>query len=101
MEEIKMLAENIREELEDAEKYAKCAAKYKDTDRELSSTFYTLAGEELGHMEKLHAQAARIIKAYKDKGHEAPAAMQAIWDWEHEKMIEHTAHVRHLLESAR
>lgn len=101
MKEIKMLVEKIREELEDAEKYAKCAAKYKDSDRELASTFYTLAGEELGHMEKLHTQAARIIKAYKDKGHEAPAAMQAIWDWEHEKMIEHTAHVRHLLESAR
>lgn len=101
MEEIKMLLEDIREELEDAEKYAKCAAKYKDTDRELSSTFYTLAGEELGHMEKLHTQGVRIIKAYKEKGHEDQATMQTIWDWEKPKIIEHTAHVRHLLESAR
>ena len=101
MKEIKMLVENIREELEDAEKYAKCAAKYKDIDRELANTFYTLANEELGHMDKLHTQATRLIKAHRAEGHEPPAAMLAVWGWEHEKMIEHTARIKHLLEHAR
>ena len=101
MKEIKWLVENIREELEDAEKYAKAAAKYKEEDREMSNTLYTLANEELGHMDKLHAQAVRIIRAYKAAGHEAPAAMQAIWDWEHDKVIEHTAKIRALLDSIR
>ena len=101
MKEIKKLVEYIHEELEDAEKYAKCAAKYKDEDREMANVYYTLANEELGHMDKLHTQAIRIIKAHKAAGHEAPAAMQAVWDWEHEKMIEHAAHIRHLLDTAR
>ena len=101
MKEIKWLVENIEEELNDAEKYAKAAAKYKDSDREMANTLYTLANEELGHMDKLHTQAVRIIKAHKAEGHEAPAAMQAIWEWEHEKIIDRTAHIRHLLDNAR
>ena len=101
MKEIKALVEYIHEELHDAEKYAKAAAKHKDNDKELSSTYAELAHQELNHMDKLHSQAVRLIKAYRDKGNEPPAAMLAVWDWEHEKMIEHTAHVKHLLENAR
>jgi Mn-containing catalase len=101
MKEIKWLVSRIHEELEDAETYAKCAAKYKDDDRELSNALYTIANEELGHMEKLHSQAVRLIKAYKAGGHEPPIAMQAVWDWEHDKMIEHTARVRSMLDSVR
>jgi DNA-binding HxlR family transcriptional regulator len=101
MKEIKWLAENIREELEDAEKYAKAAIKYKDTDRSLSMALADLAKQELGHSEVLHTHAVKIIKEHKENGAEPPAAMQAVWDWEHEHMIERTSKIKHLLDMGR
>lgn len=101
MKEIKMLAENIREELEDAEKYAWTALKYKDKDRDLAQTVAGLAKQEITHSELLHEQAVRLIKEQQEKGITPPAAMQAVWDWEHERMIEKTAHVKQLLEMFR
>jgi hypothetical protein len=101
MKEIKMLAENIREELEDAEKYAWTALKYKDKDRDLAQTVAGLAKQEITHSELLHEQAVRLIKEQQEKGITPPAAMQAVWDWEHERMIEKTAYVKQLLEMFR
>lgn len=98
MKEIKMIAENISEELEDAEKYAKCAAKYMDSDRELMSMFADLSRQELSHADKLHAQAVRLIHDQKSKGVEAPQAMMIVWEWEHEKMIRDKAKILAMLD---
>ncbi len=98
MEVIKLLVTHIDEEVNDAETYAKLAAKYKDSDKELSATFSALSEQELSHSDMLHKQAVRIISAY---GKEAPASMQAIWDWEHEKIVDRTARVRTMLTLAR
>lgn len=101
MKKIKRIAERIREELEDSESYAKDALKYKDSDRDLAQTVAGLAKQELTHSELLHEQAVRLIKEQQEKGITPPAAMQAVWDWEHEHMIEKTAHVKQLLEMFR
>ena len=98
MKEIKHLAKNIRAELEDAEKYAKAALSYKTGDRELAQTYADLARAELGHSDLLHNQAVRLIRMKKAEGVEPPVAMQAVWDWEHEKMVEDTARIKHMLE---
>lgn len=101
MKEIKWIAEHIREELEDAEKYALVALKYKDTDRDLAQTVAGLARQEITHSELLHDQAVRLIRLQRESGVVPPVAMQAVWDWEHERMIEKTAHVKQLLEMLR
>ena len=49
MKEIKMLAEMIRSELDDAARYAKLAVQYKDTNRRLAEMFYDLSRQELEH----------------------------------------------------
>lgn len=64
MKEIKMLVENIGEELGDARKYAKLALKYKSEDPDMANLFYKLAGEEMGHMNALHQCAVTHIEAY-------------------------------------
>ena len=97
MKKIKWIAEKIEEELRDAEEYSKAAHHYKDSDNELSRCCASLAEEELKHSDKLHREAIRAIQEYRDSGHEALAAMQAVWDWEHDKMIDHTARIRHML----
>lgn len=97
MKEIKWLALAIEAELEDAEKYAKAAHQYRDTDKELSRACASIAEEEINHAMRLHKEAERMIKTYRAEGHEAPESMKAIWDWEHEKMVDHIARIRHML----
>lgn len=98
MKKIKCLVENICEEIEDAEKYAGEAMKMKTEDLELSKVYAELARQELGHADTLHNQAVRIIKAHKATGAETPASMQAIWEWEHEKIVDKTARIKLMLE---
>ena len=45
-----------------------------------------------------HEQAERMIRKKKEAGVEVPAAMQAVWDWEHEKMMDTLARVKMMLE---
>ena len=97
MKEIKILVEHIEEELEDAEKYAKAALYYKHFDPDMSRMYAELSRQELNHSEMLHTQAVKLIKQQHEKGVQSPPAMQAVWDWEHERMIEHTSKIKALL----
>ena len=97
MKDIKIIVEQIEEELEDAEKYAKSALYYKHLDSDMSRMYAELSRQELNHSDILHTQAVRMIKLQKEKGIEAPASMQAVWDWQHERMVEHVGKIKALL----
>lgn len=102
MKIIKCLVEDINEELEGAEHYAKLATQHKDDDRELADVYAKLANVELDHVNVLHGQVVRIIKEWKaTSGQEPPAAMQAVWDWEHSKSVDTAARIKTMLEMYR
>ena len=97
MKEIKHLVEDIREELEGAEHYAKVAVKLKDTNQANSNEYAEMARQELSHVDRLHKMAVKAIEKAKSEGIATPPAMQAVWDWEHEKMMDKTARIKSLL----
>ena len=94
MKAIKKLVKLMYEELEDSQKYAELALKYKDDDSALADTFHRLSGQEMEHLDMLHSQAVRLIKAQDPDS--VPKGMREIWDWEHERLVDWKAKVKHL-----
>lgn len=88
MKVIKHLSEMIEEELEGAENYAKSAIEYKDEMPSLADVFYEISTQEMRHVNMLHDKVAEIIKNHRAEHGEPPAAMMAIYEWEHKKQIE-------------
>ena len=93
MEIIKSLVSKIDDELEDAEKYIKCAYKVKETYPILADTYYKLSLEEMGHMTMLHEQVVRLITEYK-KTKEVPQGMQTLYDYVHEREIKWASKIK-------
>ena len=94
---IKDLSKQIKEELHDAEKYAKLALEHKTDLTELAEAYHRLAKEEISHANLLHEKVVAIIrKASMDT--EAPPVMRELWAWQHEEIIEEEAEVKRLIE---
>ena len=97
---VKMI-EQINEELEDAEKYIKCAMNYKDEHPHLANIYYELSVAEIGHFEKLHSAVSTLINEEKNKGNEPTSEMMIIYKYDHGKYIKEATEIRIMQEMFR
>ena len=88
MKIIKCMSELIDEELHDADKYIDLAMKWKADEPDTADLFYELSIEEMGHVEKLHAEVKELIEEYRKEHGEPPKEMMVLYEYLHEK---HTA----------
>ena len=91
---IKCLSELIDEELGDAEKYVDLAIKWKEDEPDTADLFLDLSKEEMGHVDKLHENVAKLIEDYREEHGEPPKDMLTLYDYLHEKHIKKAMHIR-------
>ena len=95
MRVIKVLSEQICEELEDSNKYINSALTYKIQFPKLAETYIELANEEIGHAERLHKQVVSLISEIQV---EIPKFMQELWEEKHIELITKTAELKTKIE---
>ena len=88
MKVIKKLSEMIEDEIGDVKKYSKYALKYRDEYPQLASDLHTLSLEEAKHLKLLHSDVEKLIKDYREKKGEPPAAMLAVYEYLHDRHID-------------
>lgn len=94
MKIIKELSELIEEEVEGAENYAKLANSYKVDRPKLADVFYELSLQEMHHVNRLHEEVVKMIKEHRQAHGEPPAAMMAIYEWQHKRQTDKMAEVK-------
>lgn len=94
MKIIECLSELIEDEIGDAEKYIDLAAKWKTEEPETADLFYELSNEEMGHMEKLHAEVAELIEEYRKEHGDPPKEMLFVYNYLHQRHIKDATKVR-------
>lgn len=98
MKDIRELVERMKEELEDSQTYADLAIEHKCENNGLSALYLELATQETKHMEMLHDKAVELITAHRREHGEPPAAMLAVWDYEHKKIIHKAAKAKAMID---
>lgn len=88
------LSEQIEEEIADAEKYIRCALRYKDELPDLAQIYARLSDDELEHMQRLHSAVAVIIQNYRKENGDPPAPMLDVYDYLHQRHINAAADVK-------
>lgn len=88
MQLISKLSDMIEEELNDAEKYIKCAMNHKEDHPALAAAFAKLSNEEMGHVNILHEQVNILITDYRKENGPPSEKMLVLYNYIHQKHIE-------------
>lgn len=93
MEIIKILSEQIGEELDDAEHYAQMANQWKEEFPDTAKLFADLANAEMDHQARLHDHVVRLINKVKSEKGAPPPQMLGVYNYLHAKHVDHAAKI--------
>ena len=97
MKIIMKLVSLIDEELSGAKEYIKLAHHNHEAHPHLADTFADLAEQEMTHVSRLHDEVTQLIEEVRQRDGEPPAAMMAIYDYEHQKQIKKAAKIKQMI----
>ena len=98
MRAIAKIVDLIEDELSGAEEYAELAIRWKAEHPKTAELLHELASVEMTHAKRLHTEAERLIEEERTRHGEPPAAMLAVYEYEHRKQIKRAAETRALIE---
>lgn len=81
LEMLKTFSGFISEELDDIEKYAKQAIKWKDKKSDIAEGFMNLSKQEASHYQSLHDMEVRLIKYAADSADGLTAEEMAVYEF--------------------
>ena len=98
MKVLKDLIQKANETMDEIEWYAEKAHHLRVDHKSLADKYIKIAEMHVNIYTMLHDSMVELIDEQKRKGVEVPAAMQAIWDYEHEKLVKEFAEAKYLIE---
>ena len=94
MKLIKELEEKIDDEIHDIKEYARMAAEVKADHPALAQVLYNISVQEDSHQAALHGEVVKLIEEHRRTHGAPPPAMQAVYEYVHQKHIDALAEAR-------
>ena len=98
MKILKDLIEKSCDTLEEIHWYGEKAHHLKESHRKLADAYIEIAETHVKVYTMLHERMVELIEEAKRDGVKVPVEMQAIWDFEHEKLVKEFAEAKYLIE---
>ena len=95
---LKDLIEKAKDTMDEVEWYAEKAHHLRTEHKQLADTYIKIAEMHIDIYGMLHGRMVALITEQKEKGAHVPPEMQAIWDYEHERLIKEFAEAKFLVE---
>ena len=98
MKILKDLIKKADDTLDEVEWYAEKAHHIRVEHKALADTYIKIAEIHIDIYGMLHSRMVALINEQKEKGAIVPPVMQAIWDYEHEKLVKEFAEAKYLVD---
>lgn len=92
------MIEKAHDTMEEVEWYAEKALHYKGDHKSTADIYNKIAEMHVQIYDMLHKEMVGLIDEYKRMGHQPPAEMLAIWDYEHGRLIKEFAEAKAIVE---
>ena len=91
------LIEKMDDTMDEIEWYAEKAHAIRHEHKELADVYIKIASEHIEIYKMLHAEAIELIEDERRSGKIPPQEMEAIWRYEHERLVKDFAEVKYLI----
>ena len=92
------MIEKAHDTMEEVEWYAEKALHYKADHKSVADVYNKIADMHITIYDMLHKEMVALIDEHRRMGHTPPPEMQAIYDYEHKKLIKEFAEAKTMVE---